>query len=297
MKRVAERLLVAGVGLIGGSLALALRRAGAVGEVVGLGRSEQNLRVARARGIIDRIERDPCRAARGVDLVVVAVPVGAIAPVVRALAPALPPEAVITDAGSVKGPVVRAVERALGTTAGRFCGAHPIAGTEDSGAAAAADDLLRGERCVLTPTRATRPATVRRVRALWKAAGMRVETMGLAEHDAIFALVSHLPHLAAFALVGAVADAGRARRALAFAAGGFRDGTRVAASSPEMWTDILLANRAQVLAALGRFERSCEGLRGAIARGDRRRLLAVLARARAVRRRLTRPAAGARRRS
>jgi prephenate dehydrogenase len=291
VKRVADRLLVAGVGLIGGSLALALKRRGLVGEVVGLGRSRRNLEVARARGIIDRAERDPRRAARDVDLVVVAVPVRSIAPVIEALAPVLPPTAVITDAGSVKAPVVREVERVLGKTASRFCGAHPIAGTEDSGAAAALPDLLDEERCILTPTRTTSRAALRRVRALWEAAGMRVEALPPDEHDAIFALVSHLPHVAAFALVGAVAAAHRAPRALAYAAGGFRDGTRVAGSSPEMWTDIFLANRTAVLAALDRFGRATAELRAAIRAGDRRRLAAVLTRARQVRRRLAPPRA------
>jgi prephenate dehydrogenase len=211
VKRVADRLLIAGVGLIGGSLALALRRRGLVGEIVGLGRSRRNMQIALARGIVDRVEHDPARAAAGVDMVVIAVPVRMIAAVARTLAPALPPEAIVTDAGSVKGPVVAEVGRALGRAAGRFCGAHPIAGTEHSGAAAADEDLLTDERCILTPTARTSRMAVRRVRALWAAAGMRVETLTAAEHDRLFALVSHLPHVAAYALVGSVARAGSAR--------------------------------------------------------------------------------------
>jgi prephenate dehydrogenase len=221
-----------------------------------------------------------------------------IAAVARTLAPALPPEAIVTDAGSVKGPVVAEVGRALGRAAGRFCGAHPIAGTEHSGAAAADEDLLTDERCILTPTARTSRMAVRRVRALWAAAGMRVETLTAAEHDRLFALVSHLPHVAAYALVGSVARAGSARRALTYAAGGFRDGTRVAASSPERWTDIFLANRGAVLRSIDRFVGSCARIREAIAAEDRRALTRALEEARRIRRRLPGPPAprtGARR--
>jgi len=296
VKRVADRLLIAGVGLIGGSLALALRQRGVVGEIVGLGRSRRNMRVALERGIIDRIERDPARAAEGVDMVVVAVPVRAIASVVTSLAPHLPARAVVTDAGSVKGPIVAAVERALGRGASRFCGAHPIAGTEDSGAASATESLLEGERCVLTPTPRTSRTTQRRIRALWAGAGMRVETLPAAEHDPIFALVSHLPHIAAFALVRTVAEAGGAPRALTYAAGGFRDGTRVAGSSPEMWTDIFLANRRAVTKAIDQFIGSCTKLRKAIADEDHEALEAELVAAQRVRRRLAAPGPGPARR-
>jgi len=282
--RVADRLLIAGVGLIGGSLALALKARGLVGEVVGLGRSVENLRVARRRGLIDRAELDPERAARDVDLVVVAVPVQTIAPLVATLAEALPRGAIITDAGSVKGPVVAAAERVLGRTAGRFCGSHPIAGTEHSGAAAALPDLLVGHRCVLTPTKHTAPHAAKRVRALWRAAGMRVEEMAPAAHDRVFALVSHLPHVVAACLVNAVGDAGSGSRALAYAAGGFRDTTRIAGSSPEMWRDILLANRAEVMDALDLFSGAFERLREAIARRDQAAIEAELARARTARR-------------
>lgn len=288
MKRVADRLLIAGVGLIGGSLAMALRAHGLVGEVVGFGRSAENLRVARRRGIIDRAERDPERAARAADLVVVTVPVQAIAPVLGALVPGLPPTAIITDAGSVKAPVVAAAERVLGESAGRFCGSHPIAGTEHSGAAAALPDLLEGRRCIITPSARTTSVTRKRVHALWEAAGMRVEEMPPRAHDRVFALVSHLPHVAAYALVNAVADADRSgtRRALAYAAGGFKDWTRIAASSPEMWRDICLANRDEVLAAIDGFGAALERLRVAIAQGDGSAIMAELTRAQTTRRRL-----------
>jgi prephenate dehydrogenase len=284
--RVADRLLIAGVGLIGASLGMALRTRGAVGEIVGLGRSAENLRVARRRGAIDRSERDPARACRDVDLVVVATPVGTIAPLVARLARTLPPHAVITDAGSVKASVVAAVEQVLGATAGRFCGSHPIAGTELAGAGAAERDLLSGCRCILTPTATTTAATRRRVRALWIAAGMRVEALPATRHDHLYALVSHLPQAVATALVNAVVADAPAGRALAYVGGGFRDTTRIAKSPAVMWRDILLANRAEVLAALDRFTAACDRLRAAVASGDGKAIEAELRRAATARRRL-----------
>jgi prephenate dehydrogenase len=286
VKPVADRLLIAGVGLIGASLGLALRERGVVGEIVGLGRSAENLRVARRRGAIDRAERDPARASRDVDLVVVATPVGTIAPLVATLARTLPPTAVITDAGSVKLPVVAAVERALGPTAGRFCGSHPIAGSEQAGAAAALHDLLLDRRCILTPTRTTAPSARRRVRALWSAAGMRVEELTATRHDRLYALVSHLPQVVATALVNAVAAHQPKGRALAYAGSGFRDVTRIAESPTVMWRDILLANRTPVLDALAELGGACERLRAAVAASDGRALERELGRARAARRRL-----------
>lgn len=286
MTPVADRLLIAGVGLIGASLGLALRERGAVGEIVGLGRSAANLRVACERGAIDRSERDPARATRDVDLVVVATPVGTIAPLVATLARTLPPSAVITDVGSVKGPVVTAVERALGRTAGRFCGSHPIAGTEQAGAAAALRDLLDDRRCILTPTARTTQRARRRVAALWRAAGMRVEAMTTGRHDELYALVSHLPHVVASALVNAVTERDRKGRALAFAGSGFRDTTRIAASPGTVWRDILLANREPVLQALAAFGSACERLRAAIAASDSDAIAGELERARRARGRL-----------
>jgi prephenate dehydrogenase len=296
--RVADRLLIAGVGLIGASLGMALRARGAVGEIVGLGRSAENLRIARRRGAIDRSERDPVRASRDVDLVVVATPVGTIAPLVARLARTLPPGAVITDAGSVKAPVVAVIERALGATASRFCGSHPIAGTELVGARAAEPDLLTDRCCILTPTATTAPATRRRVRALWIAAGMQVEELSAARHDHLYALISHLPQTIAVALVNAVLDGEPAGRALAYAGGGFRDVTRIAKSPALMWHDILLANREPVLAALDCFATACDRLRDAIANGDGGAIDAELERAATARRRLdaSRPRARAARR-
>lgn len=278
MSRSFERLVVAGVGLIGGSLALAARRAGLVGEVVGLGRSRENLEVALARGLVDRVSQDAAEAARGADLVLLAVPVAAMAGVARAMAPALAPGAIVTDAGSVKARVVREVTAALPAGV-PFVGAHPIAGTEDSGAAAAREDLFRGARCLLTPTAATDPAALERVEALWRGVGARVERMDPERHDEILAWVSHLPHLLAFSLMGAAPAAARP-----YAGSSFRDATRVAASPVDMWRDIALYNAAALAAALDGFLEELGKLGDAVRRGDTEALVALLGAARAARR-------------
>jgi cyclohexadieny/prephenate dehydrogenase / 3-phosphoshikimate 1-carboxyvinyltransferase len=281
-----RRIAIVGVGLIGGSLGLALRRAGLAREIVGIGRSQQNLDVALARGIVDRAGQDAALVA-GAELVVLATPGSLLGPVAAAVAPHLAPDAIVTDAGSVKASVVRDCTAAL---AGRapFVGAHPIAGTEDSGAAAADPDLFHGARCVLTPVAGTDPEALARVRELWQSVGMDVVEMAPEEHDELLALTSHLPHLLAFALTGA-ATAFRAANAaaidpFAFAGPSFASATRVAASSPEMWRDVLLANRSAVRRALGQLRAGLDDLEQAIADGDGARLATLIAAARAAKR-------------
>jgi prephenate dehydrogenase len=280
--RLFERVTIAGVGLIGGSLALAARAAGLIGEVVGYGRNEANLLTAQRRGIIDRYSRLPLDAARDADLLLLAVPVGAIAAVARACAPALRPGAVVSDVGSVKEPVVRAAEAALPPGVS-FVGAHPIAGTEESGAAAAFPELFRGSRCILTPGARATPAAVERIRALWAGVGMQVDEMDAARHDQILAWVSHLPHALAFSAVAALVDADPALER--FVGPSWRDLTRVAASSPEMWRDIFLANAERLDAVIARFAAALEELRRCIANGEAEPLRERLARAQAARRR------------
>jgi prephenate dehydrogenase len=280
--RLFERVAIAGVGLIGGSLALAARTAGLVGDVVGLGRSASNLQTAQRRGLIDRYSHDPIEAARDADLLLLAVPVGAMPAVARACVPALRAGAVVSDVGSVKAAVLREVEPVL--LAGMsFVGGHPIAGTEASGAAAADADLFRGHRCILTPgTRATAPA-VAKIRALWEGVGMQVEEMDAVQHDRIVAWISHLPHALAFSAMHALLDADAGL--LQYAGPSFRALTRVAASSIEMWRDIFLANAGPIDDVLGRFATTLDALRGAIASGDDDRITELLARAQAGRRR------------
>lgn len=288
-----RRLGIVGVGLIGGSFALALRRAGLVDEIVGVGRSEANLAVARARGIVDRAGREPALVA-GCDLVLLAAPGALLAPLAAAIAPHLAPEAIVTDAGSVKAVVVRECSAALAGRA-RFVGAHPIAGTEDSGAAAADADLFRNARCVLTPVAGTDPGALARVRGLWEAVGMHVVEMSPEQHDELLALTSHVPHLLAFALTAA-ADAQRAAGGgpdpFALAGPSFRDATRVAASSPEMWRDILLGNAGAVRRALQAVRGRLDELDAAIAQGDGERLAELIGAARAAKRAPAAPSVG-----
>jgi prephenate dehydrogenase len=279
MSRVFDRLTIAGVGLIGGSLALAARAAGLVGEVVGLGRTDANLDVARARGIADRVTRDPALAADA-DAIVLAVPVGAGAAVARALAPHARPGTLLTDVGSVKASVLRELEDAW-RGVGPVVGGHPVAGSDEAGAAAARADLFRGRRCILTPTAATAPAPLARVRALWEGVGARVETMAPDAHDELLARVSHAPHLVAYALVAGVPEA-----ALPYAGTGFRDTTRIAGSPAELWRDIALANASALGAALGEFRAALARLEALVAAGDAAGLERALAAARAARRSL-----------
>lgn len=281
-----RRIAIVGVGLIGGSLALALRRAGLVTEVVGIGRTQQNLDVALARGIVDRAGTDPALV-QGCELVLLATPGALLAPSAAALAPHLDAGAIVTDAGSTKAGVVRECTAALGSRA-RFVGAHPIAGTESSGAGAAEPDLFRGARCVLTPVARTDAGALARVRALWEAVGMDVVEMAPEAHDELLALTSHVPHLLAFALTGAAAAFRTARAGapdpFAFAGPSFRDATRVAASSPEMWRDILLGNAAAVRTALASVRTQLDVLESAIAAGDAARIVELITAARAAKR-------------
>jgi prephenate dehydrogenase len=278
-----ERLAIVGVGLIGGSLALALREAGAVGEVIGAGRGTANLELARERGIVDRFTTDPAAAVARADMVVLGVTLGATAAVLRTIAPALAPTAVVTDVGSVKGSVVEAARAALGARLPAFVPGHPIAGTEQSGAGAAFATLYRGHKVILTPLAETAPDALERVRAMWAATGATVVEMAVAAHDTALAATSHLPHLLAYNLVDQLAARADAARIFEFAAGGFRDFTRIASSNPELWTDIALANRAALLAACQDFSSAFAALVAALEAGDADRLHAAFARAKTAR--------------
>jgi len=244
-----NKVIVCGVGLIGGSFALALKAAGAVKEVVGFGRSRAPLEDALRLGVIDRIGDDWAEAASA-DLVLLAMPVGQMAPVMYALEPYIGEATVVTDGGSTKSDVVVAARAAFGERIGQFVPGHPIAGAEKSGVAAAKADLYRDKRVVLTPLAENAPAAIERVRSAWQACHANVSQLAPDEHDRVFAAVSHLPHLLAFALVHDLAVRGNADQLFGFAAGGFRDFTRIASSHPEMWRDICLANRAALLTEL-----------------------------------------------
>lgn len=294
VRAVIERLAIVGVGLIGGSLARGLRRAGAVGEVVGAGRGRPNLERALELGVIDRIADSPAAAAAGADVILIAAPLGATTPIFAALADAVGPEAVVTDAGSTKRSVVEAARATLGPAIARFVPGHPIAGTEQSGVDAAFAELYRDHRVILTPLPETEPGALSVVRTMWETVGARVEEMDFDRHDALLAATSHLPHLLAYALVDLLATGGDADEVFAFAAGGFRDFTRIASSNPEMWRDIALANREALLGVCDRYTTRLGELRNAVAAGDGERLAAAFTRAKEARDRCVVPEANVR---
>jgi prephenate dehydrogenase len=278
-----QRLAVIGVGLIGGSVALALKRSGAVRHVVGIGRGRPNLERALALGVIDEIAADPASGVAKADTVVVAVPVGQFEAVLRSVRPALAADAVITDGGSTKQDVIAAARPALGERWPRFVPAHPIAGAEHSGVEAARADLFDGRNVVLTPLPETDADATARAETLWTQCGARVARMAPAEHDRVFAAVSHLPHVLAYTLVSMIAQRPEAGQLFGFAAGGFRDFTRIASSSPEMWRDIALANRDALLAEIDAYGEALDGVRALVAAGDGPALERLFAEAREAR--------------
>jgi prephenate dehydrogenase len=277
------KLVVIGVGLIGGSFALALKKARVVRRVVGVGRTRGNLALALRRGIIDEIASDAGRAVRDADFVFLGTPVGQMADVMARITPHLSPRAVLTDGGSTKQDVIAHARAGLGIHYGRFVPAHPIAGTENSGAAAAQPDLYRDRKVILTPEPETAAGALRIVRAAWQACGARVVRLEAREHDEILAAASHLPHMVAFALVNALAGRANERKLFGFSGGGLRDMVRIAGSSPEMWRDICLANRDALLAALDGYVGELARVRKAIDRGDSDALGAMFEEARAAR--------------
>ncbi|HYG13264.1 MAG TPA: prephenate dehydrogenase/arogenate dehydrogenase family protein, partial [Methylophilaceae bacterium] len=263
-----NKLLIFGVGLIGGSLALALKRAHAVQHVVGIGRAGDSLQSALDLGVIDEAADDLVTALAATDMVVIATPVAQIPDILTAITPYLGANTVVTDAGSTKCDVIRHARSALPAHFPRFVAGHPIAGAEKSGVTAALPDLFRDKNVVLTPTAETDPQAVEAVSRMWQAAGANICRMSAETHDGIFAAVSHLPHLLAFALVDDLSRRADAEQLFGFAASGFRDFTRIAGSSPEMWRDISLANREALLAELDAYRHDLDQLRAMLQQGD-----------------------------
>lgn len=286
-----NRLCIIGVGLIGGSLARALRDAGAVGQIVGCGRGAPNLERAVELGVIDRYDFDPAVAVADADVVVVATTLGATRGVFAAIAPALAAHAVITDVGSAKCRVIDAARETLGPAFERFVAGHPIAGTERSGVDASFKELFRERRVVLTPEPETDPAAHALVADMWRKTGAEVRDMNAAEHDEVLAATSHLPHVLAYALVECLTRMDESETIFDFAAGGFRDFTRIAASSPAMWSDIVMDNREAVLTMLERYSSVFEQIRSALEARDRDAVLDLFERAKAARDRALPPAA------
>jgi len=263
-----KKTAVIGVGLIGGSLAVELRSEGLTDEIVGIGRGRANLETALSLGVVDSVTTDVAQGVEGADLVVVSVPVLKIADVIRMAAPVLTPPCIIMDVGSVKKAVIDAVEP-LVPEGVRFVPTHPIAGTEDSGAGAAFKGPFKDRLCVLTPTDNTDKEALEAVRSVWRLAGSNIVEMDAVTHDRIFAAVSHLPHMIAYTLVNTVAAAGGDETDMVrFSAGGFRDFTRIASSSPEMWTDICVMNSEFIVEMMDNFSSRLEVLKRLISRGD-----------------------------
>ncbi len=275
---IVDTLAIVGSGLIGGSFSLALKQAGAVRTVLGVGRNPARLTVARELGLIDQAV--DWAGSGQADCILLALPVGETEAVLKQLAPHLKAGAIVTDAGSTKTNVVAAARAALGARVADFVPGHPIAGSEQSGPGAARADLYQGKKVVLTPQADTRPAALATVQTLWEAAGAQVETLDADLHDRVFAAVSHLPHLAAFALVDELARRADGDTFFRFAASGFRDFTRIAGSSPEMWRDISLANREALLTELDAYVVALQSLRQAVDGEDADALLTLFSRAR-----------------
>ncbi len=278
-----KKIVIFGTGLIGGSFALALRRAHAVGEIVGFGRSVATLHSAQQLGIVDRIGVDVAREVCDADLILIATPVAQMREIFQRIAPHLGAHTLVTDGGSTKGDVVAAAYANLGDKVAQFVPAHPIAGAEKSGAAAALADLYQGKKVVLTPLPENTPASVATVGTAWELCGALVSELSAQQHDAVFAAVSHLPHLLSFALVHDLAQRDNRDLLLSFAASGFRDFTRIAASSPEMWRDICLANRDALLGELQSYVEELQTLQLALQKSDAQTLEKTFATAQQVR--------------
>ncbi|MEQ7919228.1 prephenate dehydrogenase/arogenate dehydrogenase family protein [Xanthomonas sp. WHRI 1810A] len=277
------RLVVVGLGLIGGSFAKGVRQSGLCREVVGVDLDPQSRKLAVELGVVDRCEESLAAACVGADVIQLAVPILSMEKLLGVLATLDLGNAVLTDVGSAKGNVVRAACRAFGTMPARFVPGHPIAGSERSGVEAADARLFRRHKVILTPQEGTDPAALRLVDQLWSALGADVEHMDVERHDEVLAATSHLPHLLAFGLVDSLAKRNENLEIFRYAAGGFRDFTRIAGSDPVMWHDIFLANREAVLRTLDTFRSDLDALRDAVCAGDGPQLMGVFTQARSAR--------------
>lgn len=280
-----ERVALIGLGLIAGSMSLAMRRAGLAGEITGYARSPETRRTAREIGLVDRVCDSAAEAAEGADLVVLCVPIGAMGPVAAEIAPVLKPGATLSDVGSVKRAVIEAVAPHVPDGV-HFVPAHPMAGTEHSGPNSGFAQLFDNRWCLIVPVAGTERAAVERLEALWRGMGADTEEMDADHHDLVCAVTSHAPHLIAYTMVGVADDLGRVTdtEVVKFSAAGFRDFTRIAASDPTMWRDVFLTNKDATLEILGRFTEELFALQRAIRTGDGDHLHAYFTRTRAIRR-------------
>ena len=285
MAEAFPRLALIGIGLIGSSIARGVREWGLAEEIVVQSRRAETVAEAERLGLGDRYTTDPVEAARDADLVILSIPVGACGEMAAAIASALKPGAIVSDVGSVKGAVIRQMQGVLPANV-HFVPAHPVAGTEHSGPGAGFAELFQGRWCILTPPEGTDPAAVERVRAFWQGLGSTVELMRPDHHDLVLAITSHVPHLIAYNIVGTAAHLEEVTESevMKFAAGGFRDFTRIAASDPTMWRDVFLNNKEAVLEMLGRFNEDLSALQRAIRYSDGDALFDLFTRTRAIRR-------------
>lgn len=274
-----KKITIFGVGLIGGSVALALKKAGSTAQIVGVGRSRTSLQTALNLGVIDIATSNMAEALKDADMVLIATPVAQTPTILNTIKPFLESQTVITDAGSTKGDVLRCAQEILGTQFNQFVGGHPIAGAEKSGITAATSDLYINKNVVLTPTSATNTQAIQRVNQLWQTCGANVSQMSAETHDNIFAAVSHLPHLLAFSLVDDIASRPNAAQLFGFAASGFRDFTRIAGSHPEMWRDISLANKTALLSEITAYQAALSHLKQLVETEDGEGLQALFERA------------------
>lgn len=278
-----KKLVIFGVGLIGGSLALALRQAGYCNTIVGCSRNATHLQKAVDLGVIDRFTLDPQAAVRGADMVLLAVPMGAVGKLLQQIRPVLPTDAILTDAGSTKGSVVAEVEQVFGKGFSRFVPGHPIAGREQSGVDAAIPDLYVNRRVILTPLAHTDPDAVAAVAEMWKISGALLETMPVDLHDRVLAATSHLPHVLAFSLVDTLLNLPMHEDIFRYAAGGFRDFTRIASSDPVMWRDICLTNKTAIVEMIGQLQADLSEFASLIEQQDGEGLFTRMSRAKQAR--------------
>ena len=276
-------VVIIGVGLIGGSLARALKAHDAVSQITGVARSQETLDLALQLGVIDNAESDPVQAMNEADMVVLASPVSTMAPILEAIADYIPAHCVVTDAGSVKGSVATAARQALGDKVDCFVPGHPIAGTENAGVAASFAELFVDHRVILTPLAENSETDIQLVQAMWEVCGARVVRMSVEDHDAMLGAASHLPHLLAYSLVDFLSQQDRHEEIFANTAGGFRDFTRIAGSSPVMWRDICLANRDELIPLLKSMEQQLAGYRELLEKSDGEQLEQAFRRAKTAR--------------
>jgi prephenate dehydrogenase len=282
-KGMIDKLCIIGVGLIGSSLSLALKREGAVGEVIGYGRNRANLEKGIELGVLDRYETSIAAAVEGADVIVVAVPLGAMQQVFAEIAKAALDDALITDVGSAKGSVVQAALAEFGDSVGRFVPGHPIAGGEQSGVEAGYAELYQGRRVILTPVAQTDAAACARIDAMWRKCGADIEYLDVDHHDKVLAATSHLPHMLAYALVHHLSNLNEHEEIFRYAAGGFRDFTRIASSDPVMWRDVCIANGEALVELIEQYQHELDLVALAIKTADADELLRLFSRAKSQR--------------